>query len=216
MPRYMIHACPNRLWYVNDFLIPSMIKQGIKRKDIKIYCDENGDGNLVSWLKSCEQVDCDTWHLQDDILISSDFGKITKHDYKTIVCGFSSRVDKNHGSGLLHVSSMWYSFQCIYIPKRYTDEFITWFEKHKDSNAKVQEKVKRNKGDDAVFMRYMWNARPYDFVINLYPNLVEHVYYLIGGSVVNKAREKPLVSRYWEEPELIEQLELELKNYGRT
>ncbi len=28
--RYMIHACPPRMWYVEEFFIPSMKAQGIR------------------------------------------------------------------------------------------------------------------------------------------------------------------------------------------
>ena len=36
MAKYLIHAYPNRLWYVKDFLIPSMVKQGIEYKGKKL------------------------------------------------------------------------------------------------------------------------------------------------------------------------------------
>ena len=32
--KYMIHTCEARLWYVEEYLIPSMLKQGIKEDDI--------------------------------------------------------------------------------------------------------------------------------------------------------------------------------------
>ena len=42
--KYMIHLTPKREWYVNEYLIPSMIKQGIKREDIIKWNDDKGYG----------------------------------------------------------------------------------------------------------------------------------------------------------------------------
>ena len=50
--RYLIHACPQRLWYVNDYLIPSMLLQGVKRDDIEVWNDADGRGNLTSCMES--------------------------------------------------------------------------------------------------------------------------------------------------------------------
>ena len=46
MPKYLIHCCNDRMWYVKEFLIPSMIKQGISTDDIFIYQDKNKIGNF--------------------------------------------------------------------------------------------------------------------------------------------------------------------------
>jgi len=37
--KYMIHSCNSRLWYVEQYLIPSMIKQNIPREDIILFND---------------------------------------------------------------------------------------------------------------------------------------------------------------------------------
>ena len=50
--RYMIHAAPPRMWYVEDFLIPSMTAQGIQDEEITIWNDEKMEGNLPSFLAS--------------------------------------------------------------------------------------------------------------------------------------------------------------------
>ena len=52
--RYMIHSCNQREWYVDNFLIPSMIAQGISEDDIYKYNDTRKDGNLLAFVKSCK------------------------------------------------------------------------------------------------------------------------------------------------------------------
>ena len=125
MSKFMIHTYPKREWYVLKYLVPSMLKQGIDREDIKIISDRDGIGNLKSWLKSLELVEGDTWHLQDDIILSSEFkAKTEVLDYlKTIVCGFV-HYDFNTGStlctGFTIPKFMFMSFPCIFIPKKYS------------------------------------------------------------------------------------------------
>lgn len=46
MPNYLIHTMPKRKWYVENYLIPSMLEQGIKKDSITIYNDDNKAGNL--------------------------------------------------------------------------------------------------------------------------------------------------------------------------
>ena len=46
------------------------------------------------------------------------------------------------------------------------------------------------------------------------PNIVDHVDYLIGGSVINASRNKPVRSKHWNEEELVNELTNELR--GRT
>ena len=38
----MIHACEDRMWYVENYLVPSLQEQGI---DSTVWCD-NGEGSL--------------------------------------------------------------------------------------------------------------------------------------------------------------------------
>ena len=69
MSKYMIHTCPKRKWYVDEFLVPSMIEQGIDSQDITVYNDENEDGHLMAFMNSWKQLkEGGTWHLQDDII----------------------------------------------------------------------------------------------------------------------------------------------------
>ena len=76
MARYLIHACPRRMWYVEEYLIPSMLKQGIAKGDIRVYNDKEGEGNLRACMKAfalCEGIPGGTWHLQDDVCICRNF-----------------------------------------------------------------------------------------------------------------------------------------------
>ena len=68
--KYMIHACPQRMWYVEEFLVPSMRDQDIRPDEIEIRCDTEGKGNLLSCMESfrdCGERPGGTWHLQDDV-----------------------------------------------------------------------------------------------------------------------------------------------------
>ena len=44
------------------------------------------------------------------------------------------------------------------------------------------------------------------FARNLSPNIVEHIDYLLGGSIANKKRKGALTSLYWIERELTDKL----------
>lgn len=51
--KYIIHSCNDRLWYVNAYLIPSLINQGISRKNIILFNDDDSVGNQQAWYQSC-------------------------------------------------------------------------------------------------------------------------------------------------------------------
>lgn len=218
MSKFMIHTYPKREWYVLNYLVPSMIKQGIPREDIKIISDREGIGNLKSWLKSLELVEGDTWHLQDDIIISSEFkAKTEVLDYlKTIVCGFV-HYDFNTGStlctGFTIPKFMFMSFPCIFIPKKYSDEFIKWFY-NPETHVKYKDLIESGKNDDMMFYNFILDNYPNLKIYNCKPCLVDHVDYLIGGSSVNKRAYEGQQVRayYWNEDNLVEELKERLKN----
>ena len=218
MSKFMIHTYPKREWYVLNYLVPSMIKQGIQKEDIKIISDRDNIGNLKSWLKSLELVEGDTWHLQDDIIISSEFKARTEVlDYlKTIVCGFV-HYDFNTGStlctGFTIPKFMFMSFPCIFIPKKYSDEFIKWFY-IPETHVKYKDLIESGKNDDMIFYNFILDNYPNLKIYNCKPCLVDHVDYLIGGSSVNqRAYEGQQVrAYYWNEDNLVEDLEKRLKS----
>ena len=93
MSKYVIHSTPERMWYVENYLFPSMINQGIDAHNIMIKCDVNHDGcleNCMKIFKSMENND-GSWHLQDDVIICKDFKHLTEEYDFGIVCGIYFR-----------------------------------------------------------------------------------------------------------------------------
>lgn len=227
--KYMIHSCNKRLWYVKKYLIPSMIKQGIKEENIILWNDSESWGNLSSWLKSCEyirdneDITSGIWHLQDDVLLCHDFKNITEEFYninsEIVHCGFVAETWGHKGQkyvGIQPTEHMWLSFQCIYIPNLYIVEFLSWF-KYKTAVLKeLQDRVATGKQDDFIFYRFMRFEHQSDVVINVKPNLIEHIDYLIGGSVASEERDRKInKSAYFKEQILVDNLEMELNNEKR-
>ena len=73
MMKIMIHSCNKRIEYVNNYLVPSLIKQGAN--DIIVFNDDHNEGCLKQWVSSCKKsLDFPAaWHLQDDVVICDDF-----------------------------------------------------------------------------------------------------------------------------------------------
>ena len=217
MVKYMIHTYPKREWYVLKYLVPSMLKQGIDRENIIILSDRDGLGNLKSWLNSLKQVKEDTWHLQDDVVLASDFKDRTEvlSYLNTVVCGFV-HYEFNEGStlctGFTKPVFMFMSFPCIFIPKRVSDDFLKWYYLPR-TQITYKEEIDSNKNDDLLFFRYMGEIYK-EKVYNCKPCLVEHIDYLIGGSSINEREtpEQEVRAYFWNDEEIIEKLKKELKN----
>mgnify|MGYP006988826660 FL=1 len=222
--RYMIHCAPKRLWYVEDFLIPSMLEQGIPKEEISVYCDWKRLGNLFACMdcfRYCGEHPADgTWHLQDDIILSRQFSEYTKHYDNGIVAG---NVMKEWGPNWLlfgsqPVQELWYSFQCIRIPDEIAGECAYWFysDASKRTSDKYRNRVSRNKHDDDFFRFFLLEKYPDIRVRNLNPNIVDHIDYMLGGSLINGERNKA-VNRvaYWKDEDLIRKLENDLSNYKK-
>lgn len=215
--KYMIHTIPLRQWYVDKYLLPSMLKQGIDREDITVYLDDKKDGNLKSCLKSFASLPekGHTWHLQDDVILASNFAETCKrweipfpHE---ILCGFCSIYDKGVTDIAHNVENMWYSFQCIRINNKLAHEFVDWVQQQKqDEDSKYLMQINNNMFDDYLFKSFIKEQHPRDLAIyNIKPNLVDHIDTLIGGSSLYQ-RNELMRSMYWEEPELIEELKKKL------
>ena len=71
--------------------------------------------------------------------------------------------------------------------------------------------MKSNKHDDLLFRYFLDHYYKSLEAFNLAPNLVEHVDWLLGGSIVNQYREKDASSLYWEDEELVIELQRNLK-----
>lgn len=212
MAKYLIHAIPKRMWYVEKYLIPSMKGQRISEKDITVYNDKKGEGNLQAFLSSLRTITEDTWHLQDDIILASNFAHMTSNLKEGLVCGFCSSYSKNAPYGKVGIKDMWFSFPCVRIPVKYTQEFPKWLEVVKDEEP-YRRWIKQGKFDDSLFMEFLYNMHPEESCFNVNPNFVNHIDYLIGGSSLNANRDyKQAMSIYWKEPELLRYWENILKD----
>lgn len=215
--QYMIHACPQRMWYVNEFLIPSMKAQGITDDEIVVWNDAEGKGNLFACFFSfqeCGKHPGTTWHLQDDVIISRRFTELTRANTEGIVCGFGC---KNFGPsmqwrGEVPLSFMWYSFQCQLIPNELAGEFVEWFRTIR-SQYKYQGKIVDRRHDDWFFREFMNERHPDAWVTNLDPNIVDHIDYLIGGTIINHARNiKVNRAEFFPDGDLVDELAEKMKN----
>ena len=119
--KVMIHACPERLWYVDRFLLPELREQGAE--EVRVWYDGTGRGNLLSCMEAFASLgtgedaspggaeedrglpqsppatapserEPDTWHLQDDVLLCRDFVRRAEEleEIPGILCGFVSEL----------------------------------------------------------------------------------------------------------------------------
>ena len=219
MNSYLIHGCNKRWWYINKFLVPSMLEQGIDIDAIKIYQDAGHVGNLFSTMDSYAELPDkgSTWHLQDDIILSSWFKKQTELDWKDkIVCGFCNRFSRENPAGEATAKTMWMSFQCILIPNYIAKDCAKWFYKDVLHNKEYRLWVQQRKYDDSIFKIFVQDYYPDVEVYHIAPNIVDHIDYLIGGSTINQCRCEDARSIYWSEETLVNELEGKLKcQYGQ-
>lgn len=100
-PHIMIHGCKEREWYINQYLVPSLVKQGINKHDIIMWIDEENAGCLMSfiesleWIKQNQNFSTGFWHLQDDVVISKKFCQMIKKYNEGVVCGFVVRFGRH-------------------------------------------------------------------------------------------------------------------------
>ena len=210
MAKYLIHTYPKRLWYVNEYIIPSMLKQGIHEEDIKVYNDIDGDGNLRACMKAFASVDDNdesTWHLQDDVCICKDFKERTEMYSKGLIAGFSSALYDGPGKiGPVTIENMWFSFPCILIPNQYAIACSKWVMDFIIGNPIYERYWKRGVNDDWAFRLYIKNFHKNDPCLNIYPNLVDHVDYLLGGGSGGK-RKQEVRAQFWKDDDVVSELE---------
>lgn len=207
--KYIIHACPERMWYVNEYLIPSMLEQGISREEIDIWNDKGKLGNLKSFIASCNYYskilnNGGAWHLQDDVILRHDFlekaNKISNNCWleNVIVCGFCGKYEKNYITNKKHPlvnkyvkidQYMPYSFPCIYIPNSLLGGFEPFIRFFAEVEGKYVNEYKSNRYDDLFFIEYAKQIAKKQgglFMFIPMPTMVEHIAKFLGGSVVNK------------------------------
>lgn len=217
---FMIHACPAREWYVNDFMIPAMTEQGIPREDIEVWMDRNNDGCLFSCMKCFHEVgkrgDGDVWHMQDDVLICRDFKERCEalESFDGIVSGFGCPEfgPSMSVSGEVPTIFIWFSFQCTRIPNRIAGECAEWFFNDAIYRDKYHDMVESRKCDDSFFYDFLAEEHVEDLRgYNCKPCLVEHVDRIMGGSVVNIWRDYWARAVYWDDEDLLTELKERIK-----
>lgn len=203
---------------MKDYLIPSMLKQGISADDISIYNDDKHEGNLRACMHAFGSVSNDaggTWHLQDDVLICHDFKERTEAMDEGLVCGFSSsQYDGNieERKGEVPREHMWFSFPCIRIPNQMARECSEWVLKFIIGNPVYKRFWESGVNDDWAFKQYLKTFHADCRAINAVPCLVDHVDYLIGGSSGERKRKRPVRAQYWDDDYLVEELSHALDN----
>ena len=216
-PKYLIHTYPGRKWYVDEYLIPSMLKQGIKRDSITVWNDDSGMGNLESCMRCFETMPDDdggTWHLQDDVIISSRFRELTERFDDGIVCGFSNEIFDGPAvqyTGFVPMDFAWFSFQCNRIPNKYARGCAEWYYNEVVSKDLYHDLTKDGRCDDSIWQKYASTHLGGKLAFNLAPNIVDHIDYLIGGTSINFSRNGELRrAYYWQDEDAVEQLEKDL------
>ena len=208
--RILIHACPDRMWYVNEFLIPSLQEQGIEKIDLAV--DWSGKGNLITCLESFEQsgrLDGATWHLQDDVLICHDFAERIQEFDEGVACGFCHTLFEPFNKpmpGYVPPVFMFNSFPCIRIPNEIAAEFVEWYWTDACKRPEYQKWVQSGIHDDGFWHDFYVEQHPHDFVWNIAPSIVEHVDWLIGGSIANDWRGYICRATWWEDEDLVQNL----------
>ena len=216
--KILIHACPQRMWYVRDFLIPMLQEQGAEH--IEVWNDIHKKGNLKACMDSfaARIGDEGTWHIQDDVLPARDFVQRCKEHDEGLVYGFCCRNfdDRLDAFGEVYMPDAWHSFQCVRIPNAYARECAAWVRGMKWQNESPSPHLpilwKLGKGDDSFFHEFMNCMHPYETALNLKPNIVEHVDYIIGGSSL-QWRDYIASAEFFEDKDLIEDIKERIKRY---
>ena len=103
-----------------------------------------------------------------------------------------------------------WSFPCIKIPNKVARLCAEMYN-IVNNDRTIEMWKEQHKGDDAIFRLYLERYNPKIPHINLVPNIVDHIDYLLGGSMVNKQRQKPVVrALYFDDLDLVDELEREL------
>ena len=213
----VIHACPERMWYVDGFLVPALKAQGAG--SIEIWNDEAGLGCLRSCMEcfAARKGDGGAWHIQDDVLISSRFVETARANDEGVVWGFCCEyfLDDPDLCGRVYMEDAWHSFQCVRIPHARARECAEWFFSRaweaESPNTELELLEGSDRGDDTFFREFLLCRHGTETVVNLRPNIVEHVDLLLGGSVLHPYRDYRATAHWWDEKNLTAQLRADLK-----
>lgn len=214
--RVLIHACPERMWYVDQFLVPSLAGA-----DVRIWNDTARHGCLRSCMEafaSCADGG-DTWHIQDDVLLCRDFlARAETFPSGPVVSGFCCAWfgDDPDLTGTVYMEDLWHSFQCIRIPDARARECAEWYSSgswaRESDNVRLAVLAAANKGDDTFFHEFMAVRHGTETAVNARPNLAEHVDLLLGGSVLHPYRDYQARAHWWPDEDLVAALRYELRS----
>lgn len=218
--KILIHACPQRMWYVRDFLVPTLQEQGAKH--IEVWDDIHKKGNLKSCMDSfaSRTGDGGTWHIQDDVLPCRDFVKRCEEYDEGLVYGFCCRNfnDRLDAYGEVYVPDAWNSFQCVRIPDEWARDCAEWVYSQawlsESPSPELPILFKLGKGDDTFFHEYMNCRHATETALNLKPNLVEHVDWLVGGSSIQHWRDYLARAEFFDDLDLVDELKNRIKRYN--
>ena len=213
----LIHAVPERLWYVENFLVPALKEQGAE--DVQIWNDDKHSGNLKACMDCFASMegDGDTWHIQDDVLVCRDFVDRCKSFDEGVVYGFCclNFNDRPEAAGRVYAFDAWNSFQCIRIPNAYARECAAWVRSERWRGDSPHPELpilwQLNKGDDTFFHEFMACKHGRETVYNAAPNLVNHIDYLIGGSTLSHSWTCLALSALWDDKELVAELKEKIR-----
>lgn len=214
--KILIHACPKRMWYVEKILVPMLREQGADL--IEIWNDRDGLGNLLSCMDSFSSRTGDggTWHLQDDVLPCRDFVKRCSELDESVVYGFTCGAfgDNLQQTGRVYAPDVWHSFQCVRIPDAYARECAEWYFSgawKADADPDLFALKDLNQGDDSFFRTFLQVRHGRERFTNAAPNLVDHVDWLIGGSILSPWRGFLARSALWDDHGELEALKHEIR-----
>ena len=215
--KYVIHACPQRMWYVDEFLVPSLQEQGIAGEDIIVGCDTSKEGCLENCMRLFANSTSPggSWHLQDDVIICRDFKERTDR-LGGMVCGFGWTNDTHINQvGLVKHYEMWWSFPCMRIPNKVARECAAWYYTEAKYQQRYAEWVREKKYDDSFFREFLRIFYPYAEVLTVKPSLVDHIDFLIGGTTVeNQRTEEVHRARFFDDLNLVDELAEKIRQRG--
>jgi len=213
--KVLIHAYPKRMWYVEGWLVPELERQGAD--EIEIWNDSEGKGNLRACLESfaARTGDGGTWHIQDDVLLCRDFVQRCREHDNGVVYGFCNVqfTDDPQQTGCVSVEDAWHSFQCLRIPDAYARECAAWFEGPGRTSGLYPIWISSGKMDDDMFRTFLLDRHGRETVENLKPNLVEHVDWIIGGSILSPWRGYIARAHFWDDEELVRELKESVRGH---
>lgn len=211
--KVLIHACPKRMWYVEGFLLPELERQGAD--EVEVWNDVERKGNLKSCMASfaSRTGDGGTWHIQDDVLLCRDFVERCRQNDEGVVYGFCNVefTDDPLQTGRVSVVDAWHSFQCLRIPDAYARECAAWLDGPGRTSGLYSIWIKSGKMDDDVFRTFLVDQHGRETVVNLKPNLVDHVDWIIGGSILSPWRGHIARAYWWDDEDLVEELQEAVK-----